>query len=217
MEGLLDSVKALEVTVSFTFDDEELHSALLTPSTPQLNIVEQLLLASVPTGPSVTAPSLTSLTDGSDILSILHTHSDLGGGGGAGSGIISGTSGEAFSIGTVVAYDNLAGAARLFKASAAAQGPLAFAQGIAISTSLAPGTPVSFQAIGDRSIADAFWDAVPLVTDGGAPVYLSITPGKLTLTPPVLVGNVVKPVGVVIVGGAGVTRIAVQIGPGTTL
>lgn len=127
---------------------------------------------------------------------------------------VPGTSGEALSAGNVVAFDDVAGNPRVFKADANGAGELVNAVGINLAAVGGSGSAVNVVVMGEVAIPDAIWDAVPGTGDVGKRVYMSETAGKLTLTEPATVGSTVLRIGHVTVGGAGAVKIVVQLGEG---
>lgn len=122
------------------------------------------------------------------------------------------TAGEALAAGDLIAMDDSGGSARAFKADAAAAGgperanPIGFADNAA-----APGGPVTVVFDG-RDTPSAF-DVAPVAADVGTLVYMSTTPGNVTLTAPSTSGQVAQKVGVLI----STTDVIVQIGDGVEI
>lgn len=157
-------------------------------------------IESVAVGATVTALNLDTLTDGSD-ASALHTH---------GVSTISGTSGEALDAGELVSIADVVGVPKVFKADADGTGTTP--NGFAIVTNTVAGVDlaVTLQTGGEIVVADLQWDVVPVVGDVGKEVFMSTTPGNVTITAPA-VGSV-RRVGFVTVGGVGAVKIAISIG-----
>ncbi len=93
------------------------------------------------------------------------------------------------------------------------ENPIGFAQDAAAMA----GDSIDVIVSGTVAIADAEWDSVPTTGDVGKLVFMSTTPGNLTLTAPSTSGDIVQKVGLVAVGGTGAVEIIVQIGDGTEL
>lgn len=166
------------------------------------NVTSRFQIEGVSVGSSVTAANLNSLTNTSNADAV-HYH---------GVSRTSAVAGEALTAGHAVAYDNSGGTPRLFKSRAVvASGVLANCVGLAVSTVIAA-QAVLVQIVGEMSVADAIFDAVPAVTDVGKRVYVSSNSGKLTLTKPVGSGEVIMRVGTVSQGGAGAVKILIAIG-----
>ena len=118
--------------------------------------------------------------------------------------------------GQLVAYDNNAGVPGAFLADAngavARQHPTGFANNTVLA-----GAPVNVIVAGEQLVPDAYWDVVPAVTDVGANVFMSATAGNVTMTAPATAGDVNQKVGIVSIGGAGVSAVNVQIGDGVVI
>jgi hypothetical protein len=174
------------------------------------NVSARFKVEGVSVGATVTAGNLGTLSDGSN-ADALHTHT---------TGItpaISATSGEAIAAGELVAIEDSGGSPRIFKADANGAGQRPTPIGIAHTTAGAGGVAMQVLVAGERSIPDAEWDVVPAVTDVGKRVYMSETPGNMTITPPSTAGSTVERVGVVTQGGAGAVKIVWQPGEPTIL
>jgi len=159
-------------------------------------------------GATVTAPNLDTLTNGSN-ADALHVHAS----GTATAITISGTAGENLTAGQVVTFDDSAGNARIFKADADAAGELADCMGLVTAT-VSSGNPALVQMLGEISVADANFDALPATSDVGKRVYMSTTPGNLTLTSPTASGSSSMRVGWITRGGTGAVKVAVLVGEG---
>lgn len=186
---------------------------LSTTSTGNINLPQnasaRFQIEGVATTATVTAANLTTLTNGSN-ADALHVHAAAE----ATTIAVAATSGEALSAGEVVVFDDAAGSPRVFKADADGAGELKDAVGIVQNTVIGAGSAVDVQMIGEISVADTEWDAVPAVTDVGKRCYLSATPGNLTLTAPTAAGTTAIRVGWVTVGGIGAVKVAVLVGEG---
>jgi len=156
-------------------------------------------------GSTVTAANLNTVTNGSN-ADALHTHTGLGT-----PPTTTATAGEAISANNVVAIQNSGGNPRLFKADANGASPLFNAVGIA-TAAISSGNSGTYQAVGEISVADAVWDALPAVGDVGSLVFVSETAGNLTLTAPTTSGSYVQPIGTVTRGGTGAVKVELRIG-----
>jgi len=130
--------------------------------------------------------------------------------------VTSQTAGEAVAVGNLVAIDDVAGTPKVFLADANGGtqlvNPIGFAQDAAVLNGA-----LDVIVSGTIAVADSEWDSVPVVADVGKVVFMSTTPGNLTLTAPSTAGDIVQKVGVVSVGGTGAVEVIVQIGDGTEL
>jgi len=163
----------------------------------------------VNTTANVTAANLNELTGGG--ATTLHSHSGIG------AVTVTVTAGEALNAGAPVTMANSGGNPRAYEGDANGAGNRVNVAGFAPAAGIANGAPGNIQVTGELAIPDARWDAVPAVGDVGARVYLSETVGKVTLTPPTTTASTVLPVGIVTLGGAGVVKIAINIGNGIIL
>jgi hypothetical protein len=186
---------------------------LSSPGTGNINLPNnanaRFKIESVAVGATVTAPALNTLTSGAN-ADALHVHAGLG----TSAVDWPGVSGEALAAGVVVALDDSGGVPRVFRADANGAGERVNGVGFNISAVGASGLAVSVRLAGEIAVADALWDAVPTTAQVGRRVYMSETVGNVTLTAPALPGSMVLRVGIVSVGGAGVTRLIIQIGEG---
>ena len=157
---------------------------------------------------NVTATNLGTLTGGGN-ADALHSHANV-------ATTFSSTAGETLVSGNPVVINDASGIAKVYKADADGSGVIRNVVGFAAAA--ADADAVASVAIdGERSMADAVWDAVPAVTDVGKVVYLSETVGKVTITAPSTAGSNVQKVGIVSVGGTGAVKMIVQIGNAVTL
>lgn len=123
--------------------------------------------------------------------------------------------GEALAAGACVAFDNNAGASEVFladadHANAARQNPVGF-----VPVAYALGALATVCTTGELPIPDAQWLTVPAAADVGKTVYLSTAAGRITFDPTVditAVGANLVRVGIVAQGGAGTSRLAIEIG-----
>jgi hypothetical protein len=76
------------------------------------------------------------------------------------------------------------------------------------------GAPVDVRVAGLATVPAALFDVAPIGSDVGKRVWLSTTAGRVTLTAPSAVGDVVQRVGVLatLAGGGGSPQILVQVG-----
>lgn len=130
--------------------------------------------------------------------------------------LVSKTAAVGLTAGQLVALDNNAGVPGVFLADANGIVHLQHAVGFANNTVLA-GAAVNVLVAGEQLVPDAFWDAVPLVANVGANVFMSETAGHVTLTAPTTAADVNQKVGVVGTGGAGVSTVICQIGDGVVI
>lgn len=126
------------------------------------------------------------------------------------------TSLGAVSAGQSISMQNSGGSPVATQSNMTAEGALARPIGIASNTLGIAGS-LSVIVAGEILIPTIIWEVEPVVGDVGKFVYASdINPGKLTLTAPTTSAHVRAKVGVVTLGGVGVTRIAVQVGDAFT-
>ena len=181
------------------------------------NINSRFRIEGIPVGPEVTAVNLDTLTDGSNADS-LHTHSAF-------SVIITGIAGETINPGELVAWDGYINGAlvepRIFKARALdGYGEITNVVGVADGYADGYqdgyydgyGGSLTVLVVGEASIPDIEWDAIPNVSDVGKLAYLSEISGNWTLTAPVAIGSYVQKCGVVTRGGSGLVKVSIQIG-----
>jgi hypothetical protein len=192
---------------------------LTTNSTGNINLPNNVnarfQVEGVSVGSTVTAANLNTLTNGSN-ADALHTHaasqaSDI---------LVALTAGEALAAGELVSIDNVAGAAKVFKADAdqfAANLERTNSIGFAHAAAAGDGSAVNVLTGGEIDVPDAEWDSVPATTDVGRKAFMSTTAGNLSLTAPSASGDVVQKVGIVSRGGTGAVRVIVQIGDGVIL
>lgn len=117
--------------------------------------------------------------------------------------------GEAVDVGELVAVINSAGSTRLVKADANGGTTRETAAGFC-TVGAALGGTANITNFGQVVIPDAEWDIVPTITEIGDPVFMSTTPGNVTLTAPA--SGTVQRVGIVSLVGGGSTSVLVQIG-----
>jgi len=188
-------------------------TTLSTTGTGNINLPNngsaKFLIEGVAVSANVTAANLNTLTAGSSSnADALHTHA------GSSTIVVSGTSGEALTIGDLVSVKNDAGTAKFFKADANGTQDLKNVVGVAAST-VGAGAAISVINTGEVSLADANWDVAPVAADAGSRAYLSTTAGKWTLTAPNASGDFTIRVGVVSQKSvAGVSKAVMQIGEG---
>lgn len=93
----------------------------------------------------------------------------------------------------------------------ARQGPVGFAIAAA-----AAAAAVTVRTAGEASVPAALFDSAPAVANVGQRVFMSTTPGQVTLTAPTATGDVVQRVGILTDGSAS-PKILVQVGEPITL
>ena len=93
----------------------------------------------------------------------------------------------------------------------ARQGPVGF-----VVTGVAAAASVTVRVAGEASVPAALFDAAPAVGDVGKRVFMSTTPGQVTLTAPTNPSDVVQRVGI-LTNGSGSPKILVQVGEPITL
>ena len=193
-------------------------ATLTTTGTGMIDLPLLFKINNVAVGVGVIAANLTTLTAGpASNADALHTHSTI-----AVTNIsVTGTTGAAtINAGELVAWrDNQAvsGTPRVYQADADGAGTLVNAVGFSIAS--VPGsTSGSFYVSGELAIPDAaFTGGVPAVTDVGKKVYMSTSPGLISMTPVSGTGETSLKVGIVTVGGAGAVKINIQIGEAVLL
>jgi hypothetical protein len=193
-------------------------STLNTTGTGNINLPNnasaRFQIEGVAVSANVTAANLGTLTAGpASNADALHTHSGVG----ASTVVYAGTSGEAITVGSLVAIQNASGSPRVFNADSNGAAPLPNVIGVASTAAASAGLAVSVIVSGETATPDAAWDAIPAVTDVGKRAYLSENVGKWTLTAPTTAGSWVLKSGIVSAGGTGAVRVFVQIGEGVLL
>lgn len=135
---------------------------------------------------------------------------------GANSGVLSRTvtAGEAILIGAPVSCADSSGTAKFYNADADGAAARQIFMGFSRTAAAADLSTFTLQTAGEIDVPDARWQALPAVTDVGAPVYLYTTSGQVTITKPT--ASAVNPirVGVVTRGATGAVRIQIQQGEG---
>lgn len=206
------------VTVGVTANQIQVQAGrtLSTTGTGNINLPNnasaRFQIEAVAVSANVTAANLGTLTAGpASNADALHTHAAI-----AVTNIsVSGTTGEAIAAGNLVSWRDNTGAPgtpRIYLADADGAATLVNAVGFtpaAVGSGLAAAIYVS----GEIAVPDASWTGgVPATTDVGKRVYMSTTPGLVTLTAPTASGNTTLKVGIVTVGGAGAVKVNIQIG-----
>ena len=193
-------------------------ATLTTTGTGMIDLPLLFEINNVAVGAGVIAANLTTLTAGpASNADALHTHSTI-----AVTNIsVTGTTGAAtVNAGELVAWrDNQAvsGTPRVYQADADGAGTLVNAVGFSIA-SVAGSTSGSFYVSGELAIPDAaFTGGVPAVTDVGKKVYMSTSPGLISMTPVSGTGETSLKVGIITVGGTGAVKINIQIGEAVLL
>ncbi len=123
--------------------------------------------------------------------------------------VISFTAGETIDVGELTALVESGGLTRLMKADADGASTRQTAAGICSVGALA-GASAQILTFGQAVVPDAEWDVVPVVGDIGEPVFMSLTPGNITVTAPV--SGTIQRVGIVALVGGGSTTVVIQIG-----
>jgi len=119
------------------------------------------------------------------------------------------TAGEDLVAGELGALINDVGVTRLVKADADGTSTRQTAAGI-VTVGALTGASAEIATTGPAAIPDAEWDVVPVAADIGSPVFMSLTPGNVTLTSPG--SGTIQRVGIVAVVGGGSTTVLVQVG-----
>lgn len=159
-------------------------------------------------GSTVTAPNLDTLTNGSN-ADALHTHTGISSVGVT----VTVTTGEAIDAGEVVVIRDDTGTPGTPKAYKADNDDSAKNFGVVglAGASVGSGASLTVYLSGERSVADAEFDAVPATTNVGQPVYMSATAGNMTLTAPTASGSVLQKIGIVSRGGSGAVKVVIQV------
>jgi hypothetical protein len=122
-----------------------------------------------------------------------------------------GVAGEAIAAGAPVAFDDVAGSPRVFRADAnGGSDDTRNCVGFATTSAILGGT-VTIMGF-EQAVPDTIWDAVPTTAQVGALVYLSANVGMVTITAPTVGPVDSLAVGVVTQGGAGAVKIALAVG-----
>lgn len=117
---------------------------------------------------------------------------------------------ESLVAGDVVVYVNASGTTKVAKADATLLDAKLNPVGIAVSAASADGS-LTVRVHGVASVPAGNFDTAPSPSDVGKRVYLSTTPGKVTITSPQEEGDIVQRVGV-LADGSGSPKILIQIG-----
>lgn len=125
--------------------------------------------------------------------------------------------GENITAGQLVVIINQISQGTVFLADADGAGLLQDVVGYATLDATAPDDTIVQLTPGVVYVPDVYWDSVPADTDVGKRVYLSATAGNSTLTAPSGSGVLVIRVGILVTGGAGFNRVAMNIGEGIIL
>lgn len=158
-------------------------------------------------GATVTSANLNTLTNASN-ADALHTHAVTTSGA---IELTSKTSGEALATFDLVVFDDSGGSPRVFKADANGAGELVNAAGFNKTSVAGAGLTVTVVVNGEVSPATTQFDVAPGTADVGKPIFMSETPGKLTLTAPTATGSTVQKVGV-LTDGSGSPKVLIQMG-----
>jgi len=159
---------------------------------------------------TLTAGAGLSVTNGAGTITIAST-----GEAAAAAVDITTTAMEALAAGDLVCFINDGGVPRVQPSDSndvARQGPVGFA----VAAAAAQGDAVLVRIAGEAAVPAARFDAAPAASDVGKRVFLSVTPGKVTLTAPTANGDVVQRVGI-LTNGSGNPKILVQVGESITL
>lgn len=155
---------------------------------------------------TITAGTGISVTNGAGTITIATT--------GASSLDVTSIAQQTLLTGDLVRYVNNAGTPNVQKADSndtARQGPVGF-----VVTGVAAAASVTVRITGEASVPAALFDSAPAAANVGQRVFMSITPGQVTLTAPTNTGDVVQRVGILTDGSAS-PKILVQIGEPITL
>jgi hypothetical protein len=158
---------------------------------------------------TLTAGTGISITNGAGTITIAAT--------GAASAVaidVVSTAQQALLTGDLVRYVDNAGTPNVQKADSndtARQGPVGFA-----TAGVSAAASVTIRIAGEASVAAGRFDAAPSAADVGSRVFMSTTPGQVTLTAPTATGDVVQRVGILTDGSAS-PKILVQVGEPITL
>lgn len=120
------------------------------------------------------------------------------------------TAQEALLAGDLVRFVNDAGTPRVQKADATNTDARRDPVGFAIAAAGA-GAAVTVRVAGVADVPAARFDAAPAAANVGQRVFVSLTSGQVTLTPPSVVGDIVQRAGILADGGAS-PKVLVQIG-----
>jgi hypothetical protein len=115
------------------------------------------------------------------------------------------------SAGEAIAMSNQSGTPVGAKADADGGGTLVNCVGLA-EAAASGGASFNIIISGEATVPDAEWDSAPVAADVGKKVFMSLTPGNLTLTSPSATGQTVQKVGIVSFADASAdtTRVLVQ-------
>jgi hypothetical protein len=172
----------------------------------------QLTINGSATTSTVTGTNLTTLTNGSN-ADALHVHAAAPA---AGALSITVTAGENIPAGGSVGIENVAGNPRAFKADATTSTNRQYPIGIA-PTAITSGASGTVYVVGEVAVPDAQFTGTHAVGDVGLRYYVDTTSGMISKTAPSTTGETVTRIGLLTVGGAGVSKILVQIGENVLL
>jgi len=120
------------------------------------------------------------------------------------------TAQEALLAGDLVRFVNAAGTPRVQKADATNTDARLNGVGFAVAAA-GVGAAVTVRITGVADVPAALFDAAPAPANVGQRVFVSTTAGRVTLTAPAALGDVVQRVGV-LVDGSGSPKVLVQVG-----
>lgn len=160
----------------------------------------------------VFATDVTKLTDGSEINKNLHYHKP---GFSANDVFRIDNSIEFFRVGTPVALFNESGRTIAYPASAKfddySQYKVHESVGLSLTYNTFNGPPIEIAISGELPVSDFVWDVIPTQDDVGSSVYLSIIPGKLSLTKPLDFGQWIQKIGILTNGNSSMIKVLIRI------